>query len=237
MTAPPLYRLDGVRKLYGGRVALDIPRLSLREGTSYLLTGPNGSGKSTLLQILALLLPPTAGALEYRGVRVRWRDADLLPLRREVTLLHQTPYLFDRSVFDNVAYGPRVRGMEPGAARRCVVESLQAVGLDGFGGREARKLSGGERQRVALARALAPSPRVLLLDEPLSGVDKRSAAVIRDVIASMPTRGTTVVLATHDPVPLRAQAAGTLRLSEGSLAGADDRTEDAPGGRDAHADL
>jgi tungstate transport system ATP-binding protein len=225
MIPPPLYRLDGVRKLYGDRLALDIPSLALREGALYLLTGPNGSGKSTLLQILAFLLPPTTGGLVYRGNPVAWREAALLPLRREVTLLHQSPYLFDRSVSDNVAYGPKVRGADEGATRRRVVESLEAVGLSGFGARRARRLSGGERQRVTLARALAASPRVLLLDEPFAGVDKPSAAVIRGVIASLPTRGTTVVLATHDPAPLREQAADALRLSEGTLdgtGGADD---------------
>lgn len=228
MTAPPLYRLDGVRRLYGDRLALDIPALSLREGALYLLTGPNGSGKSTLLQILAFLLPPSAGVVEYRGKAVAWRESALLSLRREVTLLHQSPYLLDRSVSENVRYGLKVRGTDEGAARRRVVESLEAVGLSGFGARRARQLSGGERQRVAVARALAASPRALLMDEPFAGVDKPSAAVIRAVIASLPARGTTVVLATHDPAPLRGQAAGTFRLSEGTLAGADG-AEDAPG--------
>lgn len=219
MNPPPLYRLDGIRKLYGDRLALDIPALSLRDGALYLLTGPNGSGKSTLLQILAFLLPPSIGALAYRGNPVEWRDATLLPLRREVTLLHQSSYLFDRSVSDNVGYGLKVRGTDEGTARRRVVESLEAVGLPGFGSRRARRLSGGERQRVALARALALSPRALLLDEPFAGVDKPSAAVIRDVISSLPPRGTTVILATHDPAPLRGEAADTLRLSGGALAG------------------
>jgi tungstate transport system ATP-binding protein len=240
MTPPPLYRLDGIRKLYGDRLALDIPALSLREGTLYLLTGPNGAGKSTLLQILAFLLPPSAGGLAYRGSPVQWREAALLPLRREVSLLHQSPYLFDRSVSDNVGYGPKVRGTDEGTSRRRVVESLEAVGLPEFGARSARRLSGGERQRVALARSLASSPRALLLDEPFAGVDKPSAAVIRGVIASLPARGTTVVLATHDPAPLRGEAADTLRLSEGVLdgtGGADDGPGDPSGGKDGDADL
>jgi len=240
MIPSPLYRLDGVRKLYGDRLALDVPFLALREEALYLLSGPNGSGKTTLLRLLAFLLPPTAGTLSYRGTAVEWKDGALLPLRREVTLLHQAPYLFDRSVFDNVAYGLRVRGTDVGAAHRRVVESLQAVGLDGFGGRKARELSGGERQRVALARALAVSPRVLLLDEPLSGVDKPSADVIRDVIGALPAGGTTVVLATHERAPFPGGRGERLRLSEGALltsAAPGDRTGDSPGGKDTHADL
>jgi ABC-type sulfate/molybdate transport systems ATPase subunit len=122
-------------------------------------------------------------------------------------------------VFDNVRYGLKVRGADDSTTRRRVVESLEAVGLSGFGARRARRLSGGERQRVALARALAASPRALLLDEPFAGVDKPSAAVIRGVISSLPARGTTVVLATHDPAPLGGQAACTLHLCEGTLVG------------------
>ncbi|GAB4245328.1 MAG: ABC transporter ATP-binding protein [Deltaproteobacteria bacterium] len=213
----PLYRLAGVRKSYGERQALDVPFLEVREGTTCLLTGPNGAGKSTLLQILAFLLPPTEGTVAYRGTSVDWRNGTLLSLRREVTLLHQAPYLFDRSVFDNVAYGPRAHGWDERATTRRVAESLEAVGLAGFGRRGAKRLSGGERQRVALARALAVSPRVLLLDEPLSGVDKPSAAVIREVIGGLAAKGTTVVVATHDPFPLPGGDIETFRFDEGCL--------------------
>jgi tungstate transport system ATP-binding protein len=217
----PLYRLTGVRKSYGDRPALDLSSLEFREGTISLLTGPNGAGKSTLLQILAFLSPPTEGTVEYRGVPVDWRNGALLSLRREVTLLHQAPYLFDRCVFDNVAYGPRARGADDRAAMRRVMESLEAVGLPGFERRAAKRLSGGERQRVALARALAVSPRVLLLDEPLSGVDKPSAAVIRGVIGALAAKGTTVVIATHDPIPLPGGGIVTFRLDEGRLVAAE----------------
>lgn len=217
----PLYRLTGVRKSYGDRPALDLPSLEFREATISVLTGPNGAGKSTLLQILAFLSPPGAGIVEYRGVPVDWRNGALSSLRREVTLLHQSPYLFDRCVFDNVAYGPKARGADDRAAMRRVAESLEAVGLPGFERRPAKRLSGGERQRVALARALAVSPRVLLLDEPLSGVDKASAAVIRGVIGVLAAKGTTVVIATHDPIPLHGCGIVTYRLDEGRLVATD----------------
>lgn len=193
-----LYRLESIRKLFGEKEALAIPALEIPEGTFHYLTGPNGSGKTTLLSLLAFLLPPTSGELYYAGNRVEWKGGGLVALRREATLLHQSPYLFDGTVFSNIAYGLKVRGMDGGTHGVRVRKALEMVGLKGFEGRKAQALSGGETQRVALARALVLEPRVLLLDEPLANVDRESAGVIREVIAGLPAGGTTVVMATHD---------------------------------------
>ncbi len=210
----PLYRLEFVVKRYGSATALEIPFLAVREGVPCVLAGPNGSGKSTLLSLLAFLEPPSSGTIHYCGGRVDGRSAPLAGLRKEVTLLHQSPYLFDGSVSDNVAFGLHVRGIRGDAQRRRVGEALEAVGLSGFAGRKARALSGGEAQRVALARALALSPRVLLLDEPYSNVDAGTAAALSALVARLPAVGTTVVLATHDPVNALA-GADVIRLEGG----------------------
>jgi len=223
-----LYRLESVAKRYSGRLALEIPELAIDEGGIRLLSGPNGSGKSTLLGILAFLSPPTAGTLYYDGKRVEWKERSLVPLRREVTLLHQAPYLFEGSVFDNLAFGLGIRGMQAGEKRGRIAESLAMVGLRGFERRSSRELSGGEAQRVALARALALVPRVLLLDEPLANVDRESAGVIRSVIAGLPDRGTTVIMTTHDPDGRGMQYGEVILLEEGRLSGA----RDEGGGRD-----
>ncbi len=213
----PLFRLESVRKRYGGREVLAIPALAIGEGGFHYLTGPNGSGKSTLLGILAFLLPPTSGDLYYSGARVEWSGGGLVALRREVTLLHQSPYLFDGTVLSNVAYGLKVRGIDEDARKDRIGEALKMVGLEGFGDRRARALSGGESQRVALARALAPAPRVLLLDEPLANVDRESAEVIRAVIAGLPARGTTVIMTTHDPDGTGRLPGEVLHLEEGRI--------------------
>lgn len=214
---PPLYRLEAIRKRYGSRVALEVPELAIGEGGIHSLTGPNGSGKSTLLALLAFLSPPTSGTLYYGGKCVGWEARSLVALRKEVTLLHQSPYLFEGSVSDNIAYGLKVRGAHEEIRQSRIAESLEMVGLSGFGLRRAKALSGGEMQRVALARALALCPRVLLLDEPLANVDRASAEVIRAVILGLPERGTTVIMTTHDPVPPERINGEVIRLEGGRL--------------------
>ena len=194
-----MYRLQSIRKRYGSNVALDVEELTIAEGRLYTLTGANGAGKSTLLSILAFLTPPTSGEIFYAGNRVDWNHGSVEEYRRKVTLLHQSPYLFVGSVHDNVAFGLKVRGIPGEEQRRIVDRALDGVGLQGFRDRKARELSGGEAQRVAMARALALNPEVLLLDEPLANIDRETAGLLESVIASLPARGTTVVMTTHDP--------------------------------------
>jgi len=194
-----MYRLNGIRKCYGTKTVLEVESLTIAEGRLYTLTGPNGAGKSTLLSILAFLSPPTEGEVYYAGQRVDWDRESVRDKRRKVTLLHQSPYLFGGTVRANVAFGLKARGIKGDEQRQIVDEALDTVGLRGFGERKARELSGGEAQRVALARALALKPDVLLLDEPLANIDRESATVLETVIASLPARGTTVVMTTHDP--------------------------------------
>jgi tungstate transport system ATP-binding protein len=184
---------------YRTKVVLDIDSLTIVEGRLYTLIGANGAGKSTLLSILAFLSPPMAGEIFYAGRRVDWNRGSMEEQRRKVTLLHQAPYLFGGTVHANVAFGLKARGIQGEEQRRIVEDSLAIVGLQGFRERKARELSGGEAQRVAMARALALKPEVLLLDEPLANIDRETAGFLETVIASLPARGTTVVMTTHDP--------------------------------------
>lgn len=194
-----MYRLDSIRKCYGSNVALDIEELTIAEGRLYTLTGANGAGKSTLLSVLAFLEPPTSGEIFYAGKRVDWDPGSMEEYRRKVTLLHQSPYLFGGTVYDNVAFGLVARGVQGEALHRRVDKALDDVGLQGFRDRKARELSGGEAQRVAMARALVLEPEILLLDEPLANIDRGTTGLLETVIASLPARGTTVVMITHDP--------------------------------------
>jgi len=194
-----MYRLHSIRKCYGSNIALDIEDLTIGEGRLYTLTGANGAGKSTLLNILAFLSPPTRGEIFYFGKRVDWNHGSMEEYRRKVTLLHQSPYLLGGTVYDNVAFGLKARGIRGEEQRRRVDKALDTAGLPGFRDRKARELSGGEAQRVAMARALALEPEVLLLDEPLANIDRETAGSLETVIASLPAQGTTVVLITHDP--------------------------------------
>lgn len=138
-------------------------------------------------------------------------------LRRQVTLLHQSPYLFRGNVYDNVAYGLSLRGMGGAKAQEVVSETLATVGLDGFQLRKHTELSGGEAQRVAMARALALRPKLLLLDEPLANVDQKSARVLEEVIAGLPSMGTTVVMSSHDPQHEKKLPCQVIQLQGGRM--------------------
>ena len=203
----PLYEGHDLRRRYGGRPALFLPHLRLERGQPLALTGPNGSGKSTLLRLLAFLETPDEGRLEFFG------SPGVSP-RLEATLLLQEPYLLKRSVFENVAYGLRARGRTADLAEK-VGAALEAVGFapSRVIRRQWRELSGGEKQRVALAARLVLRPLALLLDEPTSNLDVRSAAAIQKAVRDAVDAGTTVVVASHDEGWLRDFDARRLRLS------------------------
>ncbi len=211
----PLYRLNNLRKSYGPREVLAIKELTIAAGCIYTLTGPNGSGKSTLLNILAFLSPPSDGDIWFLGEPVVWSNDSLLRLRREVTLLHQAPYLFDTTVRANIVFGLKTRGITGQEQHSRVDEALALVDLGGFQKRKARELSGGEAQRVAMARALALRPKVLLLDEPLANVDRSSAELLEKVILALPQRGTSVLISTHDPEQRRRFGSNRIHLIAG----------------------
>jgi tungstate transport system ATP-binding protein len=215
-----LYRIRQLSHRFGSRTVLAIDELCLQAGRLYTLTGENGAGKSTLLHILSFLLPPTAGQLVFRGAAIRWRGWGLGRLRRDVTLLQQTPYLFDGTIEANVAFGLRARRCKGAALQQAVAEALAQVGMNGLQGRHARELSGGEIQRVAMARALAIRPKVLLLDEPLANVDRQTAGLLERLILSLPAAGTTVIMTTHDPAQPARLGSDLIHLVDGRLQGA-----------------
>lgn len=213
----PIYSLRGIEKRYGRTLALQIEHLELYPGRSYALLGPNGAGKSTLLEILALLSPPSTGTLAFDGERVRWHSRALRHKRARITLVHQSPYLFDRSVYDNLAFGLSLRDIRGEKQRRAIASALNRVGLHGFEARSARELSGGEAQRVAIARALALDPEVLLLDEPTASIYRETVPVLEGVIDELRHRGTTVVLSTHDLEQAQRLQCEPLQIDGGRL--------------------
>ncbi len=194
-----LYELNDVEKRYGNHLALSVDYLELLSDRLYALTGPNGSGKSTLLQILAFLVPTSKGKLHFCGEEVSEDRRQLKRLRREVTLVHQDPYLFRRKVWQNLNFALKIRNISPLQRHERIEKALHDVGLEGFAQRQANELSGGEKQRVALARALVLQPRVLLLDEPTASINPDDLPRIEEIIHRLPDSGTTVIIATHDP--------------------------------------
>lgn len=189
-------RLDGVTVRYGSTVAVDDVSLELAPGEVVALLGPSGCGKSTLLRAVAGLEPLAAGSISAGG-----RSLDGVPThQRDLGLMFQEHVLFDHlDVAGNVAYGLARQGRSVGERTTRVDELLDVVGLGGFGERRVASLSGGEAQRVALARALAPSPSLVMLDEPLGALDRRR----RDELTEMLRRvlrelGQTALHVTHD---------------------------------------
>ena len=213
----PLLRLTNVRKtLPGGRLLLDIEELGIRAGSCLLLTGPNGVGKTTLLKIVSGLDPPDHAFVEYHGVRLPWTVARRR-YRHDVIYLHQQAYLFDCSVTDNVTYGLRSLDLSRAEIARRVGQALEWGGLSHLVGRNARELSGGEKQRVALTRALVLMPRMLLLDEPFSGLDESSRDRTGFLIQRIKSERVGVVVTSHELLPLTGIADEHLELRDGHL--------------------
>lgn len=187
--------LQNIRHQYNGRLVLDIPELRIAKGSITGLAGPNGSGKSTLLRILALVEKCTSGTVLVEGKPTRTYAANS---ERSITLLPQEAYLLRRTVFDNIAYGLRLR-KRSGNLEASVAEGLELVGLDStFAARRWHELSGGEAQRVALAARLVLRPACLLLDEPTASVDVKSGLLIQQaVLQAREQWGTTLIIASH----------------------------------------
>jgi tungstate transport system ATP-binding protein len=194
----PKYQLSSIRVLYGDTLGVAVDKLTIVAGGLHVVVGSNGSGKSTLLGVLAFLNKPEHGEISFDGVPVEWESGKYSLLRKRVTLLHQNPYMFSGTVAANVAFGLVARNIGKKDTRSVVRESLERVGLPGFEPRNAKRLSGGETRRVALARALACNSEVLLLDEPLAHVDRTSATLLENLVATLASGGITIVMSSHD---------------------------------------
>ena len=189
-------KLRDVTKTFGEVHALKDATLCVRRGELMTLLGPSGCGKSTLLNLIAGFLTPDRGELEIDGHRV----TDTPPYKREIGMVFQNYALFPHmSAADNVGYGLRMRRLAKGEVKRRVADALALVRLSGIENRRPHQLSGGQQQRVALARALVISPKVLLLDEPLSALDRSLRASMQVEIKEIQRQlGVTALFVTHD---------------------------------------
>lgn len=209
----PVISLKNIRVTQGDNFSLSVENLALQSGRIYALTGPNGAGKSTLLRVMALLMAPQSGSIEFAGSD----SVNLARQRQRVTLVEQSPYLFKGSVTDNLSYGLKLRGVDDAECNRRIKETLTNVGLDGFEDRQAKELSGGEVQRVALARALILKPELLLLDEPTANIDSNSLQAYEALLSRLPEYGVTVVYSTHDMSQSKRLGGQLLRIENGCL--------------------
>ncbi|MBW2442700.1 MAG: ABC transporter ATP-binding protein [Deltaproteobacteria bacterium] len=214
-----LFSLDHVTRVYGRRTVLEIPKLDIEGNRIHALLGPNGAGKTTLLNILGFLEPPNSGTIHFRSQPVRFVEAELQHLRRSAVLVDQHPILFSTTVYKNLEFGLKIRGITPDKRRRIIEENLDLVGMGSFTHYPAHRLSGGETQRVALARALALSPEVLLCDEPTSSVDVENQNLIITILKRInEMKKISVLFTTHDRSQAARLAHHTIVLNQGRLA-------------------
>ncbi|QKJ22610.1 energy-coupling factor ABC transporter ATP-binding protein [Poseidonibacter lekithochrous] len=191
-----LYELNNIEQHYDGRKVLNIENLRLDENQIIGFFGPNGSGKSTLFSLLSFVDKPSFGEISFNGLCNKKMD---LETRQSVVMVPQNPYLLKRTVYENVSYGLKLRKQTDNLDAK-VLEALALVGLDSsFSQRKWSQLSGGEAQRVALAARLILKPKVLILDEPTSGVDTNSAQLIKEAILCAKQKyNTTIFISSHD---------------------------------------
>ena len=191
-----MIEMTGVTRTFGSFTALDKINLNIREGEFFSLLGPSGCGKTTLLRLIAGFGDLTSGVIRIDGVDMTGIPAN----RRPTNMVFQNYAIFPHlNVAENVGYGLKKLRLEPSEKQRRVDQALAQVELGGLGGRKADALSGGQRQRVALARALVMKPKVLLLDEPLSALDKKLREQMQVELRHLQqSLGITFVLVTHD---------------------------------------
>jgi thiamine transport system ATP-binding protein len=203
--------VDDVFVSFGGTTVLDGVSMSVVEHEVVALLGPSGSGKSTLLRVVAGLVVPDRGTVVVDGL-----DVTTTPTHtRRVGMVFQDEQLFPhRDVASNIGFGLKMAGIAEPARGRRVAEMLDLVGLGGFERRRVTDLSGGEAKRVALARSLAPAPKVLLLDEPLTGLDRALHDRLTDEVATiLRATGITAVWVTHDRAEAGAVADRVVTLT------------------------
>lgn len=213
-------RLRGLRQRFGAHTVLDGIDLDVPACTTLALLGPSGCGKSTLLKLLAGLLQPDEGAVQFGDQIVAEPGHCLPPEARELGMVFQDYALWPHlTVAGNVAFPLEMRRVPRAERAAAVAQALERVGLGGFGARRPSALSGGQQQRVALARAIVARPRVLLFDEPLSNLDpplRASLALeIRELLAQL---GTTAVYVTHDRAEADTLAHRIVELAQGRVA-------------------
>jgi tungstate transport system ATP-binding protein len=208
----PLLELKEIGKYYKNLKALDNVSMQAKGGKIVVLIGVNGAGKSTLMRIMAGLEETNAGCVLLDGQEMNSKE-----LRKNSTMVFQRTAIFNRSVYDNVAFGLKVRGVDDQKIAQEVPQALRLVGLANFEKRKAKKTSGGEQQRIALARAFLLNPKILLLDEPTANLDPNSSMIIERAIVSRKKDDEIIIMATHNLAQAKRLADEIIHIYNGMI--------------------
>ncbi|MGU3577056.1 ABC transporter ATP-binding protein [Brucellaceae bacterium C25G] len=207
--------LDQLTLSYGNTVAVDKLNLTINKGELLALLGPSGCGKTTTMRSIAGLLAPTGGTIRLDGTDITRMAAN----KRQIGLVFQSYALFPHlTVYDNVAFGLKLKGIRGSELRSKVEAGLKSVGLAKFSGRKPPELSGGQQQRVALARSMVMEPKLLLLDEPLSNLDARLRLEMRTELQRVQQEtGVTMIFVTHDQAEALSLADRIVVMRDGAI--------------------
>lgn len=213
--APPIIRIENVTKVFDDHIAVDHVSLEIYRGEFFSLLGGSGSGKTTLLRMIAGFELPTSGKIFIDGVDM----SHVPPYARPVNMMFQSYALFPHMTIEaNIAFGLREDGLPKAAIKQRVEEALDLIQMSSLGKRKPHQLSGGQRQRVALARCLAKRPKVLLLDEPLSALDKKLREKMQFELVDIQEKlGMTFVTVTHDQAEAMTMSTRIAIMNNGSL--------------------
>ena len=211
----PIISFDQVVKRYDDESILKNVSFEIEQGKFYTLLGPSGCGKTTILRIIAGFTEATEGDIYFEGKRLN----DLPANKRQVNTVFQDYALFPHmNVFDNVAFGLKIKKMNKAEIEKKVKDALRMVQLPGYETREISEMSGGQRQRVAIARAIVNEPKVLLLDEPLSALDLKLRTAMQYELRELQQRlGITFIFVTHDQEEALAMSDEIFVMNKGKI--------------------
>lgn len=212
-----MIQLSNVVAKYLGGEGLELVNLTIEPGEFVYLVGPSGAGKSSVLKVIYLDIFPQSGHVIVNGFNSLTIKKKKIPyLRRKLGIIFQDfKLLNDRTVYDNVAFALQVIGTNRGEIKRRVLRVLAEVGLSHKRNKMPYQLSGGEQQRVAIARALVNEPIILLADEPTGNLDPAAAEEIIQLIEKINSRGTAILMATHDYRLVREHRRKVIRIEKG----------------------
>ena len=211
----PIVSLVNVEKWYGTNHVVKNMNINIAEGEFLTLLGPSGCGKTTTLRMISGFELPTSGVIKVQGESVEKKE----PYQRDVNTVFQNYALFpNMNVFDNVAYGLKVKKVPKAEIKERVTEMLKLVQLEGFGKRRITQMSGGQKQRVAIARALVNDPQLIIADEPTGNIDPALSYEIVELLKGINECGTTILMVTHEHDLVRYFGGRIININKGQIA-------------------